>query len=69
MIVREGHNITLTCAATGSPEPVITWRRERNKPLLSIGSEEGKIIIFKFQTLIFFIFFFTLKSKNIITQE
>lgn len=41
MIVREGHNITLTCAATGSPEPVITWRRERNKPLLSIGSEEG----------------------------
>lgn len=43
MIVREGHNITLTCAATGSPEPVITWRRERNKPLLSIGSEEGNM--------------------------
>ncbi|EDW03065.1 GH10699 [Drosophila grimshawi] len=28
MVVREGSNVTLKCAATGSPEPTITWRRE-----------------------------------------
>lgn len=48
MIVREGHNITLTCAAVGSPEPVITWRRERGKPLLSVGSQEGNNFVYVF---------------------
>ncbi|XP_044757847.1 neurotrimin-like [Coccinella septempunctata] len=28
MVVREGSNVTMRCAATGSPEPTITWRRE-----------------------------------------
>ncbi|XP_044726927.1 neurotrimin-like [Chrysoperla carnea] len=28
MVVREGTNVTLRCAATGSPTPNITWRRE-----------------------------------------
>uniref|UniRef100_A0A1A9ZDS4 Ig-like domain-containing protein n=1 Tax=Glossina pallidipes TaxID=7398 RepID=A0A1A9ZDS4_GLOPL len=28
MVVREGSNVTLKCAATGSPEPTIIWRRE-----------------------------------------
>ncbi|XP_011302040.1 protein amalgam [Fopius arisanus] len=28
MIVREGSNVTLRCAATGTPEPTVTWRRE-----------------------------------------
>nr|CAD7438395.1 unnamed protein product [Timema bartmani] len=28
MVVREGTNVTLRCAATGSPPPTITWRRE-----------------------------------------
>ncbi|XP_055711583.1 neurotrimin-like isoform X1 [Phlebotomus papatasi] len=40
MIVREGYNVSLHCAAVGSPEPTITWRRERGKPLLSVGSRE-----------------------------
>ncbi|KAH8408137.1 hypothetical protein KR009_002244 [Drosophila setifemur] len=28
MVIREGSNVTLKCAATGSPSPTITWRRE-----------------------------------------
>ncbi|XP_014467249.1 PREDICTED: neurotrimin-like isoform X2 [Dinoponera quadriceps] len=28
MVVREGSNVTLRCAATGTPEPTVTWRRE-----------------------------------------
>ncbi|XP_055387123.1 neurotrimin-like [Condylostylus longicornis] len=28
MVIREGSNVTLKCAATGSPLPTITWRRE-----------------------------------------
>ena len=27
-IVREGSNISLTCAARGHPQPNIVWRRE-----------------------------------------
>lgn len=41
MIVEEGANVTLICAAIGSPEPSIEWRREKGKPLLSIGTKEG----------------------------
>lgn len=45
MVVREGSNVSLQCAATGSPEPTITWRREGGE-LLSMGTEkEGKSII------------------------
>uniref|UniRef100_A0A0A1WQT5 Neurotrimin n=1 Tax=Zeugodacus cucurbitae TaxID=28588 RepID=A0A0A1WQT5_ZEUCU len=40
MVVREGSNVTLKCAATGSPEPTITWRRENGVPIeLANGSE------------------------------
>jgi len=35
MVVREGANVTLQCAATGFPLPKITWRRE----------DKGKITI------------------------
>ncbi|XP_044018238.1 lachesin-like isoform X2 [Aphidius gifuensis] len=28
MVVREGSNVTLRCAATGTPVPTVTWRRE-----------------------------------------
>ncbi|XP_076395702.1 neurotrimin isoform X2 [Megachile rotundata] len=28
MVVREGSNVTLRCAATGTPEPTVMWRRE-----------------------------------------
>lgn len=37
MIVSEGNNVTLKCAAVGQPEPTIIWRRERGKPLLSVA--------------------------------
>ncbi|KAG7308179.1 hypothetical protein JYU34_006845 [Plutella xylostella] len=30
---REGDPVSLTCAATGSPRPAITWRREHAKPI------------------------------------
>lgn len=30
MVVHEGSNVTLQCAATGYPSPTITWRREDN---------------------------------------
>ncbi|KAI8121450.1 hypothetical protein FF38_00071 [Lucilia cuprina] len=33
MVVREGSNVTLKCAATGSPTPTITWRREGGEPI------------------------------------
>ncbi|CAD1477294.1 unnamed protein product, partial [Heterotrigona itama] len=28
IIVREGANVTLTCKATGSPKPAISWKRD-----------------------------------------
>uniref|UniRef100_A0ABD2WIV2 Ig-like domain-containing protein n=1 Tax=Trichogramma kaykai TaxID=54128 RepID=A0ABD2WIV2_9HYME len=33
MVVREGTNVTLRCAATGSPAPNIQWRREDGRPI------------------------------------
>uniref|UniRef100_A0A1A9W2W7 Ig-like domain-containing protein n=1 Tax=Glossina brevipalpis TaxID=37001 RepID=A0A1A9W2W7_9MUSC len=33
MVIREGSNVTLKCAATGSPTPTITWRREGGEPI------------------------------------
>ncbi|XP_053673913.1 lachesin-like [Anopheles nili] len=33
MVVREGSNVTLKCAASGSPTPTIMWRREGNEPI------------------------------------
>lgn len=46
MMVNEGSNVTLRCAAIGTPRPTITWRREAGG---SISSQEGtKIRIFYF---------------------
>lgn len=42
MIVREGSNVTLRCAAKGSPTPNITWRREDGETILLGNGEEGK---------------------------
>ncbi|XP_043801689.1 limbic system-associated membrane protein-like isoform X4 [Apis laboriosa] len=49
MVVREGSNVTLTCKASGYPEPYIMWRREDGKninyngenvpPMLSIPNQ------------------------------
>ncbi|XP_076172115.1 neurotrimin [Ptiloglossa arizonensis] len=33
MVVREGSNVTLRCAATGTPEPTVTWRREAGRTI------------------------------------
>ncbi|XP_066590965.1 neurotrimin-like isoform X2 [Prorops nasuta] len=33
MVVREGSNVTLTCKATGYPEPYVMWRREDGKTI------------------------------------
>ncbi|KAL9925864.1 dpr-interacting protein iota [Glossina fuscipes fuscipes] len=33
MIVEREQNVTLVCTAKGSPEPLITWRREKDQPL------------------------------------
>ncbi|XP_071051638.1 lachesin-like [Onthophagus taurus] len=48
MVVREGSNVSLRCAATGSPEPMIAWRREGGEPIpigngLEAPSIEGSI--------------------------
>lgn len=41
MVVREGSNVTLKCAARGSPTPNITWRREGSEPIVISGHREG----------------------------
>ncbi|KAJ9579031.1 hypothetical protein L9F63_024862, partial [Diploptera punctata] len=44
MVVREGTNVTLRCAATGSPQPNITWRREGGEPIpLGNGQETTSV--------------------------
>lgn len=44
MVVKEGSNVTLKCAATGSPTPTITWRREGGEPITVAGGIEGLLI-------------------------
>lgn len=36
MVVREGGNVSMRCAASGFPAPSITWRREGGE-LISVG--------------------------------
>jgi len=38
MVVREGGNVSMQCAASGFPAPSITWRREGGD-LISISPE------------------------------
>ncbi|KAF7278900.1 hypothetical protein GWI33_007847 [Rhynchophorus ferrugineus] len=42
MVAREGSNISLKCAATGSPKPSITWRRESGELIPLSTGDEGK---------------------------
>ncbi|XP_052863912.1 opioid-binding protein/cell adhesion molecule homolog [Anopheles cruzii] len=39
MVVREGSNVTLRCAAVGSPAPTIVWRREAGE---NISLQDGE---------------------------
>lgn len=41
IVVREGDNLRLRCAATGTPRPEIEWQRLDNRPI-SYGSWEGE---------------------------
>lgn len=41
MVVREGSNVTLKCAATGSPTPNITWKRESGEKIMLHSGNEG----------------------------
>ncbi|XP_077288081.1 neurotrimin-like [Arctopsyche grandis] len=41
LAVREGSNVTLRCAATGAPQPQITWRRESSEPIQLPSGEEA----------------------------
>jgi Immunoglobulin domain len=47
MVVREGSNVTLKCAATGSPSPNITWRREGGEKIMLLDGSEGKYFVSK----------------------
>ncbi|XKL68976.1 hypothetical protein PGB90_006745 [Kerria lacca] len=39
MVVKEGSNVTLRCAASGSPTPTIMWRKETSE-LISLNNEQ-----------------------------
>lgn len=41
IVVQEGENLRLRCAATGTPRPEILWRRLDNRPI-SYGKWDGK---------------------------
>ncbi|XP_026680471.1 neurotrimin-like, partial [Diaphorina citri] len=41
MVIREGSNVTLKCAASGSPKPNITWRREGGELIAQGNGQEG----------------------------
>ncbi|XP_068916288.1 neurotrimin-like isoform X1 [Tenebrio molitor] len=49
VIVREGANETLTCKATGSPQPSVKWKRDDNKQItinktLTVAEWEGETL-------------------------
>lgn len=41
MVVREASNVTLTCKATGYPEPYVMWRREDGENI-NYNGESGE---------------------------
>lgn len=45
MVVREGSNVTLRCAAVGSPAPAIVWRREAGDNISLQDGEQGKLML------------------------
>lgn len=72
MIVQEGENVTLTCAAAGSPIPSIEWRREKAKPLLSVESKESKKMNDSRRTIfvsLSFLLVFSVKGPRLILKQ
>ncbi|CAB0015592.1 unnamed protein product, partial [Nesidiocoris tenuis] len=51
MVVREGSNVSFQCAASGSPPPSITWRRESGEPITLPTGVEDRCFI-EYRTLI-----------------
>lgn len=49
MIVPEGRNVTLKCAATGSPTPNITWRKESGERIMLNQTHQGENLTWKLQ--------------------
>ncbi|KAL1115647.1 hypothetical protein AAG570_005937 [Ranatra chinensis] len=45
MVVREGSNVSLRCAASGSPPPAITWRREGGELITLSTGQEGNLMM------------------------
>ena len=43
LIVHEGENVRLRCSATGSPRPIIKWKRQDGK-VIPLGSWKSKYI-------------------------
>lgn len=43
VIVREGSNISLRCRASGSPKPVIKWKRDDNSRITISKNHIGKL--------------------------
>lgn len=43
MVVREASNVTLTCKATGYPEPYVMWRREDGTSI-NYNGESGEFV-------------------------
>lgn len=41
IVVREASNVTLTCRASGYPEPYVMWRREDGEDI-NYNGETGK---------------------------
>lgn len=61
-MAREGENITLQCEAKGTPEPVITWKRETGD-YLRIDSDKSGILIY--EKLIAYLYFYLFSVSSI----
>lgn len=65
MVVREGSNVTLTCKASGYPEPYVMWRREDGKNI-NYNGESGEFWLLIFFFPLWFYESIILKSETIL---
>jgi Immunoglobulin I-set domain. len=56
IMVREGSNVSMRCAASGSPPPSIMWRREGGEMITNSFNNTGKL-----PTFIYFVFHLFIK--------